>query len=126
MGSSKMDASAAKCRILRHQRDCPGKNATQTRRTAAHVAEELALYYVGIEWHKADQRWATSGFNQSFFVLSDGLIGMGPMVMEADDMVVILRGGPVPYVLRPFGDEYMFVGEYYVYGAMYWGQCRDV
>jgi hypothetical protein len=90
--------------------------------TAVLVAEELALYHVGTEWHKADQIWASSGFNRRFFVLSNGLIGMGPIAMEADDVIVILRGGPVPYVLRPFGDEYMLVGECYVYGAMY-GEC---
>jgi hypothetical protein len=45
-------------------------------------------------------------------------IGMGPFAMEEGDIVVILFGETVPYVLRPRGVHYLLVGECYVYGIM--------
>ena len=51
----------------------------------------ITLASSGTKLTKCGRRPAST---EASFVLSDGLIGMGPMVMEADDMVVILRGGP--------------------------------
>jgi hypothetical protein len=37
---------------------------------------------------------------------------------RAGDIIFALRGGSMLYVLRPKGDEYLFIGECYVYGFM--------
>lgn len=40
--------------------------------------------------------------------------GLGPQCMRAGDIVVVLYGGNTPYVLRPRGNEYIFMGQAYV------------
>jgi hypothetical protein len=48
-------------------------------------------------------------------------MGLGPEHMEVGDIVVVLLGGPTPYVLRPVvgsQSQYKFVGECYVFGLM--------
>ena len=43
-----------------------------------------------------------------------GSYGLGPHSMRAGDSVVVLYGGNTPYVLRPRGREYIFMGQAYV------------
>ena len=46
-------------------------------------------------------------------------VGLGPNVLRDGDIVTVLLGGPVPYVLRPLrSGMYYFVGECYVPGYM--------
>jgi hypothetical protein len=40
--------------------------------------------------------------------------GIGPHCMRSGDVVVVLYGGNTPYVLRPRGDGYIFLGQAYV------------
>jgi len=56
--------------------------------------------------------------NRRFFVTKNGLMGVGPDGMKEGDIIGILFGGRVPYVLRPVGDGFRFVGECYVSGLM--------
>jgi hypothetical protein len=54
-----------------------------------------------------------------FFVTSDGQLGLGPLAMEEGDVVVVLFGGTVPFVLRPCGDgHFRLMGECYVHAIM--------
>lgn len=50
-----------------------------------------------------------------FFITGSGLFGIGPSSMRQDDVVCVLFGGKVPYVLRPRGDHWLFVGDCYVH-----------
>ncbi|CAI6095947.1 unnamed protein product [Clonostachys chloroleuca] len=53
------------------------------------------------------------------FTATDCSMGLGPDVLRPGDLVCVLFGGPVPYILRPFrGNEYHFVGECFVPGHM--------
>jgi hypothetical protein len=52
--------------------------------------------------------------NRRFFLTTDGRPGMGPNCLEQNDVVAILAGGSVPFVLRPVSGGYRFVGECYV------------
>lgn len=45
-------------------------------------------------------------------------LGMFPNEARVGDVVVILLGGEMPFVLRPVGEEYLLVGSCYVHGAM--------
>ena len=83
------------------------------------ISDKLAYFYPEGDWQKFDRMWSTSGHHRRFFVLSNGQIGMGPLVMRKGDIVAVLLGGTVPYVLRPTPDGYMFLGECYVHGIMY-------
>ncbi len=48
-------------------------------------------------------------------------MSMGPAFMPVDDIVVILLGGKMPYILRPSpaSGGYFIVGLCYVYGLMH-------
>lgn len=58
--------------------------------------------------------------DRRFFVTRNGLMGIGPDAMNEGDIIVILFGGRVPYLLRAAGDRtcYKFLGECYVPGLM--------
>lgn len=58
--------------------------------------------------------------NRAFFITDGGRMGIGPQDMQSTDIICILFGGTVPYVLRPTenSDEYLLIGECYVHGVM--------
>jgi hypothetical protein len=48
-----------------------------------------------------------------------GFLGLGPAEVEPGDVVCILSGGNLPYVVRPLSqDEFTFLGPSYVHGIM--------
>ncbi|RBR20100.1 uncharacterized protein FIESC28_05379 [Fusarium coffeatum] len=53
-----------------------------------------------------------------FFSKDLAYIGLGPKILEKDDIICVLFGGATPFVLRPPGDQYRLVGECYVYELM--------
>ncbi|KAI6084372.1 heterokaryon incompatibility protein-domain-containing protein [Hypoxylon rubiginosum] len=53
-----------------------------------------------------------------FFTKDKAYVGLGPSIMQENDILCILFGGATPMVLRPVGDCYRFVGECYVYDLM--------
>lgn len=53
--------------------------------------------------------------NRQFGILRNGFMVLGPRAMAANDLVCSLQGGELAYVLRPAGDEYLFLGECFVY-----------
>ncbi|KAH6638328.1 hypothetical protein C7974DRAFT_158905 [Boeremia exigua] len=55
-----------------------------------------------------------------FFITTGGDLGLGPLAMQEGDLVVVLFGGTVPFVLRPLGDgqHFRLVGEAYVHAIM--------
>jgi hypothetical protein len=56
--------------------------------------------------------------DRRFFVTKTGSMGIGPDVMNEGDIIVILFGGRVPYILRPVDNGFKFIGECYVPGLM--------
>ncbi|KAK1993787.1 hypothetical protein LX36DRAFT_585648 [Colletotrichum falcatum] len=51
---------------------------------------------------------------------ANGWIGFGPDTMRKGDVIAVLSGGDVPFVLRPIQDgHYTLIGECYVEGIMY-------
>ncbi|KAH7068336.1 heterokaryon incompatibility protein-domain-containing protein [Paraphoma chrysanthemicola] len=53
------------------------------------------------------------------FWTNNGSLGLGPQCMRVGDIVVALYGGNTPYVLRPRGEKYLFLGEAYVDNIMH-------
>lgn len=52
--------------------------------------------------------------------------GLGPDILQPCDVICVLLGGPVPYILRPLGGEmYNFLGECYVSGYMFGEAMAD-
>jgi hypothetical protein len=53
------------------------------------------------------------------FSTTDGYIGLGPKNSRGGDVVVIILGAGVPFILRPTNQGvYRLVGECYVHGIM--------
>lgn len=70
---------------------------------------------------------ATLGYiapHRKFFTTTKDLIGLGPRSMCTGDIICIMSGGRVPYVLREERNHYRLVGEAYVHGLME-GQAVD-
>lgn len=61
---------------------------------------------------------AVSTRDRRFLVTKGGFYGMGPQLMQEDDVVALMPGLNVPFVLRPTGDKYKLVGPAYVHGVM--------
>jgi hypothetical protein len=55
---------------------------------------------------------------RKLFLTKAGYFGLGPAGMEKGDVVCILLGGHVPFVLRRDGDEYRLIGECYLHTMM--------
>lgn len=53
-----------------------------------------------------------------FFATIGGYMGLGPPGMRPGDLVCVFLGGPVPWVIRREGNEYILIGECYVHGCM--------
>ncbi|KAH7391166.1 heterokaryon incompatibility protein-domain-containing protein [Phaeosphaeria sp. MPI-PUGE-AT-0046c] len=54
-----------------------------------------------------------------FFWTREGSLGLGPQCMRVEDVVVVLYGGNTPYVLRPRGDRFLFLGQAYIDNIMH-------
>lgn len=53
------------------------------------------------------------------FLTANASLGLGPHGMRGGDVVCVLSGGEVPFVLRPMaGGYFVLVGECYVGGLM--------
>jgi hypothetical protein len=67
------------------------------------------------------QRFLTAAsdcWGRRLFVTCRGYLGLGPEALREHDLICVLAGGPVPYVLRKVDDYFYFIGESYVYGMM--------
>ncbi|KAF2248538.1 HET-domain-containing protein, partial [Trematosphaeria pertusa] len=60
------------------------------------------------------------------FRTSNGALGLGPRCMREGDMVVVLFGGDMPYVVRPMGPVFLLLGEAYVDELMDGRLVRDM
>jgi hypothetical protein len=58
------------------------------------------------------QRTSRNTNNQAFFTCQGGRIGLGPLAMQTGDLVCVLKGGDVPFILRRVsGGCYYLIGE---------------
>lgn len=55
----------------------------------------------------------------SIFDTNNGLYGIGPATMREGDVIAVLLGGRVPYVLRPLKEGFMFLGTCYIRQIMH-------
>lgn len=55
----------------------------------------------------------------AFFITSTGHLGVGATIAQPGDVVCVLFGGNLPYLIRPVGSQYRFLGQCYVHGFMY-------
>lgn len=55
---------------------------------------------------------------RTMFITEAGFVGFGPRHLETGDEIWILRGGNVPFVVRPNGRTHSFIGSAFVDGLM--------
>lgn len=67
------------------------------------------------EWSRAANGASTK---RVFARTKKGYYVLGPNVMKEGDIVSVLYGGKMPFVLRPWGRFFLLVGECYVHGLM--------
>ena len=84
------------------EEDTPGASYDMRRRT------ELAFWYDLLQTAR----------NRQFCVTRKGYMGWAPPTAKPGDCICIFFGGQVPYVVRPNGKEYEFLGEAYIHGIM--------
>jgi len=56
--------------------------------------------------------------NRRFFVTRKGYMGLAPATAQKGDLVCILFGGNIPFILRRVGPGYELIGQAYVHGIM--------
>jgi hypothetical protein len=61
--------------------------------------------------HMLYNRWSCHSIHQSFFKTEDGYVGICPPHALPGDLIVVLLGGTVPFVLRKFGEYHVIIGE---------------
>jgi hypothetical protein len=57
-------------------------------------------------------------YARSFLITKSERMGIGPSDSRVDDSIAVIPGGGVPYLLRPDGEAWTFVGEAYLNGIM--------
>jgi hypothetical protein len=60
-------------------------------------------------------------YRRRLFCAGRDFMGLGPEHLEVGDIIVVLLGGPTPYILRPVvgsQEQYILIGECYVFGLM--------
>lgn len=71
---------------------------------------------------KMDEMYAasrvTACLRRRFYVTSQNRMGLGPRSMRSGDLVVVLRGGQIPYILRRKNNSCQLVGPAYLHGMM--------
>jgi hypothetical protein len=82
------------------------------------VHDSASLIFQEDAYHYCKQRRVFSTQNGSY--------GLGPQCMRIGDVVAVLFGGNTPYVLRPQGGQYLFMGQAYVDGIMQGQLVREV
>ena len=69
-------------------------------------------------WSRFQRSAAKACYKQTFIRLDGGSVGVARNTVRTADVVVVLFGGRVPFVLRPQGDQYALVGDCYIQGMM--------
>ncbi|KAL9597059.1 MAG: hypothetical protein Q9219_005388 [cf. Caloplaca sp. 3 TL-2023] len=63
------------------------------------------------------------------FAVSDlGYIALVPYQACVDDVIAVVQGSELPFILRPSQDKYLFIGQAYVHGIMdgeFWTSVED-
>jgi hypothetical protein len=79
---------------------------------------------VHLNRHRRMKNEAVEG-NWRFFTTSTGLMGMAPPHVEVDDLVVVLLGARVPFLLRKCEVFYTLVGEAFISNGYMYGRAID-
>ena len=88
--------------------------------TRHKVSVKYGLYNKPREylWKEENDRNTRFILSRAFIITSKGYMGLAPAGTQPGDIVCVLRGGDVTYILRPINEYHRLVGECYVEGIM--------
>lgn len=87
---------------------------------------ELDPVTEGGNWQNYMHEAHSMSYRRSFVRTKKGYMGLVPNAAQLGDIVCILFGCRVPYILRRAGDHYLHVGDAYIYEIMDGGVMVDV
>jgi hypothetical protein len=95
-------------------------------RQAAAYTDYIKSFFAGgsgdnrlrLDARMFEEDHAVSTKYRRFMVTGGGFYGLGPQLLQEKDVVAVMPGLNVPFVLRPTGDKYKLVGCCYVQGVM--------
>jgi hypothetical protein len=94
--------------------------------TSSLVSPELHQMAEGGDYHNWIRDADCAASNRAFARTQQGRYVLGPRVMRRGDILCVLYGGKMPFVLRPWSNgEFLLVGECYTHGLME-GQAIDM
>ena len=88
------------------------------RRAGEHTTQIAPSNFGNDDWHYWEGTARNCCSGHSFFKTKRGYLGLGSQALQVGDIVCVLAGGEVPFVLRRARTHYQLVGESYVHGIM--------
>lgn len=85
---------------------------------SAFDPEDLVVTDGRHQWLEFTASFQQATTNRRFFITREGYMGLGPLNIEPGDLVCILLGAQVPFVLRAVKDGHKLMGECYCHGIM--------
>ena len=85
---------------------------------SAFEPEDLVVPVGRHQWLEFVASFQQATTNRRFFITREGHMGLGPRGIEPGDVVCVLLGSQVPFVLRAVNDDFMLLGECYCHGIM--------
>ena len=65
-------------------------------------------------------------YGRRIYMTHNGILGLGPRMMQEGDEVCVLFGGRVPFLLRRKPDHHLFIGESYLHDHdLMWGKVTE-
>lgn len=115
---------------LKHMADCDAAHFVYNFAQANEVPLEPYQPLLADAANSLPQRFMipamSCSHNRRLFLTHQGRLGLGPMMMQPGDQVVVLYGGRMPFILRPRGDHYSFIGDCYVRDDdVMWGDMTE-
>ncbi|OQN97874.1 hypothetical protein B0A48_16185 [Cryoendolithus antarcticus] len=99
-----------------------GTQSSGTKKATPEHVKGVAAWFKAVLDHDlaAHERASLSHLvNRRLFKTRDGKLGLGPQAMRPGDSITALRGSDLPVILRPYEQEFRFIGFSYVNGLMY-------
>ena len=100
------------------------ENYLSWRKVVQMMQSRADTFHATMEEHFArarvyDESFGLATMGRRIFTTREGYIGLAPSRTMAKDLVCILKGASVPFVLRQAGENFTLVGECYCHGIMY-------
>lgn len=98
--------------------DIPNRQAKRTRGAKNPLPMNLT----------SDEHMSSKYERRAFAVSNQGLIALVPAEARVHDIIALVQGSELPFILRPSEDDFLFIGQAHVHGIMdgeLWSHVED-